>query len=249
MKTALITGGGSGIGRALALALADQDMKVYIVGRTVEMLEAVQQQCPAQIMPIVADVSEAVGREKIVAAFKGVRLDYLVHNAAVIGPLKPLAVTTEAEWRQCFAVNVDGPLFLTQALLGSFNAGARVLHISSGLAHRVMPGLAAYSCSKAALYLTYQAFNAELAEQNILFGSVRPGVVNTGMQMQLRRDKTDFASQSVFKAFYEEGQLVDASVVGNALTAMLTSMSDQDFISKEWDVRADDFMAFLAKLK
>ena len=239
MKVALITGGGSGIGKALALELVKQDMQVYIVGRTKEKLEMLGQQHPDRIKYIVADVSTSEGRAAIVRQFDARQLDYLVHNAAITGPLKKLEHMEEAEWRQCFAINVEGPLFLTKALLPYLHASSRLLHLSSGLAHHCLEGMAGYSCSKAAFHMLFQAWNVELAEKSILTGSVRPGIVDTDMQVVLRTESADseFPSREMFQSFYQEKQLDSPEMTAKLLAYMLIKMSDADYVSQEWDVR------------
>jgi benzil reductase ((S)-benzoin forming) len=241
MKTALITGGGSGIGRALALELAQNNIKAYIIGRTLEKLESVKKQSPKMIEFIVADVATNEGRQAIIDNFKEDKLDYLIHNAAITGPLKPLDKISEQEWQECVSINLNGPLFLTQKLLPVLHSGSRVLHISSGLAHRCMNGIAAYSCTKSALHMLYNAWNIEMADKNILFGSIRPGIVDTGMQDVLRKDNQEFPSQEVFKSFHEEGQLMSSEETAKKINLMLLDMDDESYISQEWDVRDEHF--------
>lgn len=89
---------------------------------------------------ISADVSNSEGRSKIRETVEstGKKLDYLVHNAGVLGPVKPLMDVSLEELRHHHSINVEGPLFLTQQLLGSLKDGSRILHVSSGAAHKGM---------------------------------------------------------------------------------------------------------------
>ncbi|MGA0404041.1 MAG: SDR family NAD(P)-dependent oxidoreductase, partial [bacterium] len=185
MKHILITGGGTGIGRALAERFAAKGWRVTIVGRRLNLLQEVARDYPDKISIISADVGSIQDRQKIVAEAKGT-LDLLVHNAAVLGPVGPILDQSPEDWKSHMATNVEGPLFLTQALLPNLVENSRVVNISSGAAHQGIPGWGMYCTSKAALFMLGQLLKDELAQRNIWFGSVRPGIVDTPMQAEIR---------------------------------------------------------------
>lgn len=234
-KTALITGGGSGIGQGLAKQLAKKQCTVYIVGRRAEKLKETQDFAPEFIVSIAADVATAEGREAIAKAIGDKELHYLIHNAAVVEPLKTLDQVTHEEWRQLMAINLDAPLFLTQLLLPNLIQGSRLLNISSGLAHRALAGTGAYCVSKAGLHMLYLMWNEEFASRGILAGSVQPGVVDTEMQVDLRSNK-EFINQSFFQSLKIEKQLVSPDTVAKSLCKMLLEMRANEFIKKDWRV-------------
>jgi len=236
-KIALITGGGSGIGQALAKKLADKKLNVFIVGRRENKLEETRQYSTEYIFPIVADVSTETGRGTIAETIGNKQLNYLVHNAAVAEPLKTIDEISLVEWRQHSAINLEAPLFLTQQLLSNLTKGSRILNISTGLAHRALAGAGAYSVSKAGLYMLCQVWNEELSSRGILAGSVQPGVVDTGMQQVLRSDKR-FVNQEFFESLKNEDRLVPADVVAETLAWMLLKMNDEEFIEKDWRIEA-----------
>ncbi len=240
-KIVVITGGGSGIGRALAQELAlHQEMEVFIIGRHQEKLLETQAADKAHIRVIQADVSTATGRAKITEALvseNGIR--FLVHNAAVLEPVAPLAKITLEEWRVHQKINVEGPLFLSQSLLPKLKGG-RILHISSGAAHQPYAGWGAYCTSKAALYMIYQVLKEELYDFGIAVGSARPGVVDTPMQDNVRQaDKTIFPNIDKFIQLKESNQLFSAEDVARFLTHLLIKTSADAFSEKEWDIRSD----------
>jgi NAD(P)-dependent dehydrogenase (short-subunit alcohol dehydrogenase family) len=146
----IITGGGSGIGAALAKRLVSRSQKVLIVGRTSNTLLETKNECtnPGLIRTVVADVSLPEGRKAIVDSLdENEIVDNLVHNAAILEPVGPLVEVKPQEWMKHMATNVDGPLFLTQSLLPYLmnkdennDRGSRILHVSSGAAHYAYRG-------------------------------------------------------------------------------------------------------------
>ena len=263
MALAVVTGGGTGIGRALALALASSGHRVIAVGRRVEPLSEVAA-LSADISTVSADVSTPEGRTLIAEAVKDTHLplSLLVHNAAAlyIGPALQL---TPEKWRESFAVNVDAPLFLTQALLPFMSRGGRILMIGSGAEHTPFAGWGPYCASKAALLMIGSVLRLELTPMGILVGSARPGVVDTPMQGRLR--ELDFPDVDRFKSMKAKRDAVVAAgqAEGGAAAAsaapvatpppagmldsaensaaflhwLLTATSDTEFSSSAWDSR------------
>ncbi len=235
-RVSVITGGGSGIGRALAQRLAEAGHRVMVAGRRREALEDTAAG-HSDIEPVVADVSTPAGRSAIVTAVGDRHVRFLVHNAGVLTPVGPLSEVTLEDWRHSQAVNVEAPLFLTQALLDALTEG-RVLHVSSGAAHREMPGWGAYCASKAALHRVYTVLREELRAQGIAVGSVRPGVVDTDMQTLIRaQSAADFPAVERFRALKAQGELEPPERVAAFIEALLTRTDPERFGAEEWDIR------------
>ena len=247
-KHILITGGGTGIGRALAKRFADKGWLVTIVGRRVELLKEVAQEHPNKIISISADVGKIQDREKIVAEAKGT-LDLLVHNAAVLGPVGPILDQNPEDWRTHMSINVEGPLFLTQALLPNLVENSRVVHISSGAAHQGIPGWGMYCTSKAALLMLGQLLKDELAQRNIWFGSVRPGIVDTPMQAEIRSlEPENFPMVEQFRQYKATGSLVTSELVAQYLEWLLLEISGPQLGEREWDIRDAEWQSTWQKL-
>lgn len=233
-KKIIITGATSGIGKALTLHLASQGHSIIAAGRNQTALDELTHSFPDQITAIAADLTKEEDRLKVKHALSpdehGV---YLVHNAGLANPAL-LQDLSEKEWDQHYLINIKTPVFLTKLLLPHLKSGGRVLHISTGLAHRTLPGFSAYGITKAALYMLKEYCNTELSEQDIAFGSVMPGVVDTPMQDNIRNTK--FPSVDVFNRFKEHDELLTPDVVAKFLTWLLFAVDKKDFIEGDWDV-------------
>ncbi len=248
MKHILITGGGTGIGRALAGRFADKGWRVTIVGRRLNLLQEVARDYPNKISIISADVGSIQDRQKIVSEAKGT-LDLLVHNAAVLGPVGPILDQSPEDWKSHMATNVEGPLFLTQALLLKLVENSRVVNISSGAAHQGIPGWGMYCTSKAALFMLGQLLKDELAQRNIWFGSVRPGIVDTPMQAEIRAlEPKDFPMVEQFRQYEATGALVTSELVAQYLEWLLLEVSGPQLGEREWDIRDAEWQSAWQKL-
>lgn len=244
----IITGGGSGLGRELAKRLVSRSKPVLIAGRREDKLIETKESCsnPDLVRTIVADISQSDGREAIVNALEpneGVKA--LIHNAAVLEPVGKLMGMDPEQWRKHMETNLDGPLFLTKALLPRLkpdcveeNRGGRVLHVSSGAAHHPYLGWGAYCTSKAAFHMLYRSLSAELSPMGISVGSARPGIVDTPMQDLIRtKDEEDMPDVSRFRMLKEQGKLVSPEEVAIFLDWLLNGTDDVQFSEKEWDIR------------
>lgn len=233
-QLAVVTGGGSGLGRALCQRLASRGLDVLAIGRRQAPLEETRQLAPERISAVSADVATDAGREVIATAVAERPVAALVHNAGILEPVAPLARVSLTDWRRSQAINVEGPLFLTQSLLPRL-VGGRILHVSSGAAHSGYSGWGAYCTSKAALHMLYQVWSVELAEQDIAVGSVRPGVVDTPMQTLLRQQRAeDFPAIDKFLTLHAEGRLEDPDEVAAFMAWLLLDVSAEDFGRSEW---------------
>jgi NAD(P)-dependent dehydrogenase (short-subunit alcohol dehydrogenase family) len=180
-RVALVTGGGTGIGRATAHALIEAGWAVTVSGRRPAILEQVVAGFGERGLAVVGDVaSEEDCRRMVdetVARFG--RLDLLVNNAAIFS-VTPLVEEEEASWRHQFDVNLNGPWYLCRLAHPHLKAsGGSVINVLSTLAHKAGVSLSTYACSKAALEMLGRCLALEWAGDGIRVNAVSPGVVDT----------------------------------------------------------------------
>lgn len=230
----IVTGGGSGLGRAICHALAARDIPVLAVGRRSDALEETRAADQERITAVSADLATVEGREAVVAAAGDESLAGLVHNAGTLEPMGPLAGVRLEDWRQAQAINVEAPLFLTQSLLSNLQGG-RVLHMSSGAAHHGYAGWGSYCAGKAALHMIYQVLSVELADRGIAVGSLRPGVVDTPMQALIREQPPErFPMVQRFLDLHATGQLEPPVEVAAFAAWLLLDVDGERFAAGEW---------------
>lgn len=180
-RTVVVTGGGTGIGRATALAFALAGAATVIVtGRRKDRLDATAALHPA-VVPVSADVTSEEGAQAVVDAVTaaGGVLDVLVHNAGVFR-FSPLDALDAAGAREVLDINVLGPLVLTHRLLPQLRSpGGAVVLVSSRGGHNPGPGSSVYSASKAAVHSFTRSWAAELSDRGIRVNAVAPGFVRT----------------------------------------------------------------------
>eukprot|EP01083_Nonionella_stella_P014358 40355_1 len=247
----IITGGGSGIGAAIAKRLVSRSQPVIIVGRRMNKLLETKEasENPSLVRTVAVDISDPNGHQEILRSIhQNERVKSLIHNAALLEPVNKLMDSDPVEWRKHMEVNIDAPLFLTKALLPKLepkdmdeHRGGRILHISSGAAHYPYRGWGAYCTSKAAFHMVYKVLAAELSPMGISVGSMRPGVVDTPMQDLIRdKDDSEFPEVQRFKRLKEQGNLMDPQEVAVFVDWLLNETDDVEFSEKEWDVRDED---------
>jgi NAD(P)-dependent dehydrogenase (short-subunit alcohol dehydrogenase family) len=179
-KTALVTGGSSGIGLAAARTLQESGARVAITGRSEEKLAKVAMELGGDVLPVVADVTSladlAAMRTKIESAFGS--LDIVFANAGVaIGT--PLATADEATYHRIMDANVKGVFFTVQTVLPLLRDDASIVLNTSWLNQVGTPGRAILSASKAAVRSFARTMSAELLDRRIRVNAVSPGSIET----------------------------------------------------------------------
>ncbi|MAN63185.1 MAG: oxidoreductase [Parvibaculum sp.] len=188
-KLALITGASRGIGRAVALALAAEGAHVILVARTVGALEEVDDEIrkaggTATLVPLDLTDFDAIDRLGGTIFERWGKLDILVGNAGILGPLTPTSHISPDEWDKVFAVNVTTNYRLIRSLdplLQRAEAG-RAVFVTSGAAQKCRPFWGAYSVSKAALEALVKTWAHEVEKTELRINMVSPGPIATKMR-------------------------------------------------------------------
>lgn len=230
----LITGGGTGIGRSLALALSKRGKSVLIVGRREQHLQETAAFSPF-IDYFCADVSKPEGVESIREHLENIQhIHALVNNAGTIDPISNIRDIQPQAFHQALKTNLDAALFLPQILYKQLKNG-RVLNIGSGAAYFPVQGWAAYCVSKAALAMLTRCW--QLESDSVAFASVMPGIIDTDMQAVIRNSlNMDSEQVNFYKRLKEHNRLVSPEAVAEFLTWLLLEVDSKTYVSKEWDI-------------
>jgi NAD(P)-dependent dehydrogenase (short-subunit alcohol dehydrogenase family) len=190
-RIALVTGASRGIGYATALALAKAGARIVAVARTVGGLEELDDAIralggAATLVPL--DLKDYVGIDRLAPALheRFGRLDVLIGNAGVLGPLSPLGHVEPTAWDDVIAVNVTANWWLIRAfdpLLRRSEAG-RVVFVSCGVAAQATAYWGPYAASKAALEVLARTYAAETATTKVRVNVLVPGPIRTRMRAQ-----------------------------------------------------------------
>jgi NAD(P)-dependent dehydrogenase (short-subunit alcohol dehydrogenase family) len=222
-KVAIVTGGGAGLGFAIARAFAHEGAQVVIAGRTEETLAraaaSIEKECGAPVLAVAADVAEPQDCDRMVAAaverFGGV--DILVNNAALFSVV-PLIDAEAAEAARFFAVNAVGPLNGARAMAKwaiEHGRGGAIVNVSSIAAGRPVPGLALYSASKAALESLTRSMAVEWARKGLRVNAVAPGHVKTeGVLEDFRSGRLD---EAAMLAQIPDGRIADGDDIADVV--------------------------------
>ncbi|MFF2043095.1 SDR family NAD(P)-dependent oxidoreductase [Kitasatospora sp. NPDC058170] len=182
-RVVLVTGAGTGIGRATAHAFAGQgpEVEVVVVGRRAEPLADTARSHPGRIHPLVADITDAEAPEAVVREVldRHGRLDVLVNNAGIVRSGGIGSLTADGIEAQ-LATNLIAAVLLSQAALPALEASRGVIvNVSTSVGQRGWPGNSVYAASKAALEVVTRSWAVELAPRGVRVVAVAPGAIET----------------------------------------------------------------------
>ncbi len=189
---AIVSGAGSGMGRAVAIELANRGHRLVLVDVSAPGLEETQSSLAEPAVLEVADVSDRARVFDVVAAAEQrfSRLDVLINAAGIL--IRDDAIEHSLDsWRRTLGVNLDGPFWFSQAFARAqlrAGRGGAILNIASIEAPRPQPNHVAYSASKGALLMLTKAMALDLAPHGVRVNAVGPGVIETAINASLRAD-------------------------------------------------------------
>jgi len=186
-KVTLITGASQGLGRALALAFAEEGARVVVNARSDESVRPVAGEVEgagAEVLAVAADVSREAEVERLVreTVERFGRIDVLVNNAGLLGPRVGVEDYPEDEWRRVIDANLTGPYLVSKAAIPHLSEGGSIINVVSGVSVEGRAQWGAYSVSKFGVEGLTQILASELAERGIRVNAVDPGGMRTDMR-------------------------------------------------------------------
>jgi NAD(P)-dependent dehydrogenase (short-subunit alcohol dehydrogenase family) len=246
-RVAMVTGGGRGLGQAVARALAEAGAAVAVGARSTEQVDGVAGELrdagySAQSVPL--DVGEPASVENAVrrVADDLGPVDILVNNAGVVWPLGKLLAVDPTEWERSVDINLFGAVRCIRAVLpGMLDRGfGRIVTMSSGAARGTgMPAASAYSVGKAGVDMLTANLAAELDGTGVCVTGVRPGVVDTSMQDYMRslpREQVGDDFYEKFHGLHERGELTGPEPAAK----LIVLLAGSDRSGETLDVRDDE---------
>jgi benzil reductase ((S)-benzoin forming) len=236
VKKAILTGHSKGLGKALALALIKAGYDVLGLSRSrSDDLNGLQQ--------VMLDLSNSaallqwIESGKLNSFLEGAEQAILINNSGVVSPVGPLGKQANEDIVRGVALNVSAPLILSNSFIENTDSvlDRRILHISSGAGRVAYASWSVYCATKAALDHHARAVNED-GIPRLKISSLAPGIVDTGMQAEIRScNADDFPQVETFRSFKKEGDLASPEETAAKITKMLLSSAfGEDLIT---DVR------------
>lgn len=235
-KVALVTGGGTGIGRAIAVLFAQEGAQVVVAGRTeatgIATVNDIRRAGGTALF-VRADVSHAADVERLVETTVNQfgRLDILVNNAGIGGTGTLLAETTEEEWDAVLDVNLKGHFLCCKYAIPHLRAAGNgvIINTSSVLGCLTLPGTSAYSASKAGILALTKVLALEVARDGIRVNCLVPGSVDTPMMWEGLTDEERRAVEPLVADAEPVGRIGRPEEIARA--ALFLACEDSSFMT------------------
>lgn len=235
-QSVLVTGGGSGIGAAIALALADRQCDVLISGRRQYRLDAVAASS-SRISTSVGDVTDRSDRSEMAALLGRMPEPRAIVHAAGYFQAGLLDQLTIDDWRRSFETNVQSRWELSRECSDVLDGG-RILFIGSDAGTSPRAGAGAYSIAQAASEVLRRALQAEWSDTSVAIGAFKPGLVDTDMVRGfMNLSPQEFPGRSVYEQYVDRGRIASSRDVGRFAAWLLRDVDDHRFVATDWDIR------------
>lgn len=237
-KVALITGGNSGIGLAIAQRFVSEGAYVFITGRRRSELDAAIKQIGSNITGVQSDVSNLADLDRLYSEVKKQKdhIDILFANAG-LGESAPLEAITEAHFNKIFSVNVKGLLFTVQKALPLFQGGGSIILNASTAGSKASTGFSVYGATKAAVRSFARSWAVELKHRKIRVNAISPGPIDTPGLSGFVRDMAQNVQQI---------EQIKASIISSV---PLGRMGSPDEVAKAVSFLASDDSSFITGIE
>ena len=250
-QIAVVTGGGRGIGRAIAEALAHQGAAVAVLARSAHELDetvALIHASGGRAEAFPADVADPASVKRAFQAGEQSLgpVDLLINNAGALGPLRPLSETSAEDWWRTMEVNLRGPLLTTAAAIPGMMARrrGRIVNVSSGGGTFPTPNFSSYGVSKTALIRFTECVAIELKPFGIAAFSISPGTVRTAMSEISLNSPDGKKWIPWFARIFEEGLNLPPERAAQLVVTLASGKADA--LSGRFIAPADDLDAMIA---
>lgn len=229
-RTALVTGGGSGLGAAIARALSHAGAELVLVGRDARKLEAVAAGLSGPARARVCDVADEASVARLRDDLADTEVSILVNNAGIAGPVAALTDIGVAEWDEVFAVNVRGTFLLCRAFLPAMveRGSGDVINIASVSGKRPLAHRTPYTASKMAVLGLTSTLAFEVGPAGVNVNTLSPGPVageRMSRNFRLEAERSGKSIEDAETAFVSRaalGRMITEDEVGAAVVAMLS---------------------------
>jgi NAD(P)-dependent dehydrogenase (short-subunit alcohol dehydrogenase family) len=243
-RVCIITGGGRGLGRDMALVFAREGAQIVVSGTTESAINSTAAELRAmgtRAVAIVCDVSDedAVGQMVAATIREFGKIDVLVNNAGIIGPTAVVTEVKREDWDHTIAVNLTGAFFCAKAVLPHMaeRRGGKIINISSVAGHKGYPLRSPYSVSKWGMIGLSQTLAAEWGRYNIQVNTISPGPVRGDRMDEVIRRRAEQSNRQIEEVTRDYlGKLaLDRFVEPDhiAATAVFLASSESDSITGE----------------
>lgn len=251
---ALVTGGSRGIGRAIALRLAQAGYDLCIASLEPDDLQVVAfeiNEIGRRALPLLIDIRQESLVQQMVRKTQAEfgPIDVLVNNAGCIGPIGPLQDVDQEEWNQVLAVNLMGPFLCCKAALPTMieRRSGKIINISSTSGRKPAPLFSAYAASKSGLLGLTVTLAKEVAEHNITVNAICPGQVAGDWTRRIiqslaqRQQRTEEEIETEMKKEAALGRFVRESDIAETV-AFLVSSAGENITGQAIDVSAGYYL-------
>jgi NAD(P)-dependent dehydrogenase (short-subunit alcohol dehydrogenase family) len=232
-QVAIVTGGGRGIGKTIAIELAKAGCSLAVIARCEDQLvETVKgiTQLGARAISFTADVSDPAAVQKMVLEVELTlgSVNLLVNNAGLAGPIGPTWEADADAWWRCLEVNLRGPMLCARAVLPGMIAGGggRIVNVASGAGTFAIPYLGAYVTSKTALIRFTEILALETAALGVKVFAIEPGTVRTSMAGYALESKEGRRWMPWFGEIFKRGEDVPADHAADLVVLLASGRAD-----------------------